>query len=339
MLDKSVPDRFSFDGVGCPGMAELSDTKNDVLFRRTLMRQGREGDSAILISSSGNSLNILDASKICRERGIGSCSFSANGRLVTEPEFIPTHSVIIPLSDQQKLEEVSLAALLVLTHQIGLQLNGKSEDIQTTVDRYIEEYLEGVDRSINARVLLAVVEDIVSAFENRRVVRVDSTVAAGVDQAQHIAHNLRWDARDCSTNIQSTLILSGLLAPDITGKTNDGADGYALAMEVLENCRPGDVQILFTTTRNECRTGRIIQAAREREISLHIFEFGENELLVPALAEFAGHLLGRLTNTRVLVGEGKVDSSKAGEWMRTHDLALLRKKDETRARLERRFAR
>jgi D-sedoheptulose 7-phosphate isomerase len=72
--------RFYFDRPGIPSMALSTDTSiitaigNDYgyekLFARQLQAQGIEGDVFIGISTSGNSPNILEALKLCKEQGI-----------------------------------------------------------------------------------------------------------------------------------------------------------------------------------------------------------------------------------------------------------------------------
>lgn len=72
--------RFYFDRPGIPSIALTTDTSiltaigNDYgyekLFARQVQAQGVEGDIFIGISTSGNSANIVEALKVCREKGI-----------------------------------------------------------------------------------------------------------------------------------------------------------------------------------------------------------------------------------------------------------------------------
>ncbi|HEY2583187.1 MAG TPA: D-sedoheptulose 7-phosphate isomerase [Mucilaginibacter sp.] len=78
--------RFYFDRPGIPSIALSTDTSiitaigNDYgyekLFARQLQAQGIEGDVFIGISTSGNSPNILEALKLCKERRIISIGFT-----------------------------------------------------------------------------------------------------------------------------------------------------------------------------------------------------------------------------------------------------------------------
>lgn len=72
--------RFYFDRPGLPSIALSTDTSiitaigNDYgyekLFSRQVQAQGNEGDVFIGISTSGNSVNIIEALKECKKKGI-----------------------------------------------------------------------------------------------------------------------------------------------------------------------------------------------------------------------------------------------------------------------------
>lgn len=72
--------KFSFDRPGLPSIALTTDTSimtaigNDYgfdrLFARQIEAQGIKGDVFVGISTSGNSSNIVEAMKVCREMGI-----------------------------------------------------------------------------------------------------------------------------------------------------------------------------------------------------------------------------------------------------------------------------
>jgi D-sedoheptulose 7-phosphate isomerase len=72
--------RFYFDRPGLPSLALTTDTSiltaigndygYDKLFARQVQAQGNEGDVFIGISTSGNSVNVVEALKVCKESGI-----------------------------------------------------------------------------------------------------------------------------------------------------------------------------------------------------------------------------------------------------------------------------
>ena len=78
--------RFYFDRPGIPSIALTTDTSiltaigNDYgyekLFARQVAAQGLEGDVFIGISTSGNSQNIVEALKVCRQKKIKTIGFT-----------------------------------------------------------------------------------------------------------------------------------------------------------------------------------------------------------------------------------------------------------------------
>ncbi|MEE3694147.1 D-sedoheptulose 7-phosphate isomerase [Campylobacter sp. CLAX-22107-21] len=72
--------RFYFDRPGIPSIAITTDTSiltaigndygYDKLFSRQVEAQGVKGDIFIGISTSGNSANVIEALKVCKEKGI-----------------------------------------------------------------------------------------------------------------------------------------------------------------------------------------------------------------------------------------------------------------------------
>ncbi|MCQ2111336.1 MAG: D-sedoheptulose 7-phosphate isomerase [Bacteroidaceae bacterium] len=81
-LAGELVNRFYFDRPGIPAHSLSTDTSvmtavgNDYgfryLFARQVQAQGREGDVFIGISTSGNSENVVEALKVCQQKGIRS---------------------------------------------------------------------------------------------------------------------------------------------------------------------------------------------------------------------------------------------------------------------------
>lgn len=98
--------RFYFDRPGLPALALTTDTSiltaigNDYgyerLFARQLQEQGNPGDVFIGISTSGNSSNLIQALKMCPEKGIQSIGLTGAGtnmktELCDRPISVPSH--------------------------------------------------------------------------------------------------------------------------------------------------------------------------------------------------------------------------------------------------------
>lgn len=81
--------RFNFDRPGLAAIALTTDTSNltaigndygyDYVFARQVEALGRSGDLLFVISTSGNSKNILRAIKAARDLGVGVVGFTGQG--------------------------------------------------------------------------------------------------------------------------------------------------------------------------------------------------------------------------------------------------------------------
>ncbi len=87
-LAGELVNQFYFARPGIPAHSLSTDTSvmtaigNDIgydyLFSRQIEAQGSKGDVFIGISTSGNSKNIIEALKVCREKGITSIGLTGN---------------------------------------------------------------------------------------------------------------------------------------------------------------------------------------------------------------------------------------------------------------------
>lgn len=339
-LEKEVGIEFKFNTFGGPTQAGIIDTPLIThIFDPILERRGRAGDIALLLSASGNSQNIEFASMLCRDKQIPTISFSANGSLIQHNSTSPDYPIVIPLTDQQKIEEVTLGSLLILARYVGRTLAGTPVSIDELREDYVEKLTCSVTETIPAAIVIRMAEDIVSAFKARRLVRIDAATGNMVATAEHMAHNLQWDARDGALEILPNLVRSGLLPCHLTGVGNDGGQWLNTAMEILENGILGDVEILLASSIDSISARGVVQAAGEKRVFTHVLCFNaKDDLASTGAAQIAAHLTGKTVNARILLEQEVLDPQKAKEWLRTHDLALLRKHEETSRRLGKTFS-
>ena len=105
--------RFYFDRPGLSAIALTTDTSiltaigNDYGFDRIFSRQiesiGENGDVLVAISTSGNSPNILNALKICKQKGITTLGLTG-GTGGAMKEFCD-HIVIVPSNETPVIQE------------------------------------------------------------------------------------------------------------------------------------------------------------------------------------------------------------------------------------------
>ncbi|MBS4276158.1 D-sedoheptulose 7-phosphate isomerase [Campylobacter vulpis] len=125
--------RFYFDRPGIPSLALTTDTSiltaigNDYgyekLFSRQLEAQGVSGDVFIGISTSGNSKNILEALKVCRQKGILSVGLTgASGGVMNE---LCDYCIKVPSSCTPRIQEAHLVIEHILCAIVEEELFGK----------------------------------------------------------------------------------------------------------------------------------------------------------------------------------------------------------------------
>lgn len=125
--------RFYFDRPGIASIALTTDTSiitaigNDYgyekLFSRQVEAQGVSGDVFIGISTSGNSKNILEALKVCKQKGILSVGFTgASGGAMNE---LCDYCIKVPSSCTPRIQEAHLVIEHILCAIVEEELFGK----------------------------------------------------------------------------------------------------------------------------------------------------------------------------------------------------------------------
>ncbi|AFV05142.1 D-sedoheptulose 7-phosphate isomerase [Dehalobacter sp. CF] len=124
--------RFYFDRPGIPSIALTTDTSiltaigNDYSFAKIFSRQiqaiGNCGDMFIGITTSGNSVNILEAFKTCKEKGI--ITVCLTGNKITDVGFCD-YCIKIPSSETPRIQESHILIGHIICSIVEEQLFGK----------------------------------------------------------------------------------------------------------------------------------------------------------------------------------------------------------------------
>ncbi|MCL9819795.1 D-sedoheptulose-7-phosphate isomerase [Helicobacter colisuis] len=125
--------RFYFDRPGIPSIALTTDTSiltaigNDYgyekLFSRQVQAQGVEGDIFIGISTSGNSANIIEALKICKEKGILSVGLTGeSGGAMNE---LCDYCIKVPSNKTPRIQESHILIGHIICAIVEEELFGK----------------------------------------------------------------------------------------------------------------------------------------------------------------------------------------------------------------------
>ena len=121
--------RFEFDRPGLPSLSLATDTSMitaigndygyDMLFRRQLEAQGREGDMFVGITTSGRSKNVLAAFDACKPMGIVSVALCGQGG---ELESLVDHVLRVPSSHTPRIQECHIVLGHMMCAQVELDM-------------------------------------------------------------------------------------------------------------------------------------------------------------------------------------------------------------------------
>ena len=105
--------RYGFDRPSIPSLALTTDTSNltaigndygyDKVFSRQLEGMGQEGDLFIGISTSGNSLNIVNAFKSAKDKGVATVALV--GKDGGEMAKLADYAIVIPSDSTPRIQE------------------------------------------------------------------------------------------------------------------------------------------------------------------------------------------------------------------------------------------
>ena len=105
--------RYGFDRPSLPSLALTTDTSNltaigndygyDKVFSRQLEGMGQEGDIFIGISTSGNSVNIINAFESAKEKGI--MTVALTGRDGGKMAQMADIAIVVPSNDTPRIQE------------------------------------------------------------------------------------------------------------------------------------------------------------------------------------------------------------------------------------------
>ncbi len=103
---------------------EVSSSLNDIgphaIFRRQLIAYGRPGDAALALSTSGSSVNIVEALAEARRRGLRTIAFVGYDGGLIASERLADHVVVTPSEHIPRIQEAQATAYHVLRELVEL---------------------------------------------------------------------------------------------------------------------------------------------------------------------------------------------------------------------------
>ena len=124
--------RYGFDRPSIPALALTTDTSNltaigndygyDKVFSRQLEGMGQEGDLFIGISTSGNSINLVNAFDVAKKKGITTVALvGRDGGMMGK---MADYSIIIPSNETPRIQESHILVAHILCDIIEKELFG-----------------------------------------------------------------------------------------------------------------------------------------------------------------------------------------------------------------------
>lgn len=125
--------RYGFDRPSIPSLALTTDTSNltaigndygyDQIFSRQLAGMGQKGDIFIGISTSGNSLNLIKAFEVAKEKGIYSVALVGKdgGQMAKDADI----AIIVPSNSTPRIQEAHILIGHILCDIIEKEIFGE----------------------------------------------------------------------------------------------------------------------------------------------------------------------------------------------------------------------
>lgn len=125
--------RFEFDRPGLPALALTTDTSIltavgndygfDQLFKRQLQANGCQGDVFIGISTSGNSGNVIEALKVCKDKGITAVGMT--GMAGGEMDAFCDYCIKVPSKSTPRIQESHILIGHIICSYVESAMFGK----------------------------------------------------------------------------------------------------------------------------------------------------------------------------------------------------------------------
>ncbi len=292
----------------------------DQIFRQLLCQeQAGAKDLVLLISGSGNSTNVLVAAAYCRKHGIPVAGLAAfHGGQLCEPDTVDL-AVAVDIDDQQIGEDVVQSLLQITAWHAAAHLRGNATGFEQLKQQYLDLLNTGYDQ-LDAELLTTIGTTISDAYLHGRRVYVLAPEGGSVSlSAEHVAHNLNWDAVYEVQTPPSRYLTSTPSGCDFSGIGNDRFLEGVVSCQQLSVAAPLDVLVVFAVNSHEPAVQQTIAYARKQRMRIFCLAgrhspHAEDQItfnidhhsVVADLCQTAGHMLGRIVRLTLKMHEDGV---------------------------------
>lgn len=250
---------------------------------------------------------------------------------------------VVRVHDQQLSEDI----IQILLHTSAELTYRRCLDLPYAGGQVLKEYAERIAaslREIRPEFLERVSRAVCEAFLAERDVFLLVPEGAPISfSAEHIAHNLNWDAVYQVPRPPRRRLHATPTSCDYTGVGNDRTAAGVVSRQQLDRARPGDVLILFARSLAADEVRITAEHARSAGVSLYAvtgdradhedadtlgFDCDDPEVLADCGQSF-GHMLGRIVRLRLLRAiDPEGDVGDPADYLIGNDLAQRRLIDE-----------
>jgi len=333
--------------------AAISNRKDyDNALAEFLKRNYDKKSLVFLISASGNSKNIILAAKTAKRLGLKTVSFTgfSGGKL----KALTDYSINSEIDDQQPAEDNNQIILHLILLLTKLKLENKKSRFKSIMDKYLEDLSKNL-KKINPSFINTLSNKIVDDYIKNKKVFIYAPEGGSLSiSADHIAHNLQWDAISKVYNPPDVQINAALLSQQYTGIANDRKGYYVYGLQIRISANEGNLLLIFARNCSSKAVKYTILDALEKKLEVFIitnrgqaFKFKKaqimeldisNEMLFSDIIQIIGHIIGRIVRAKLLIINKQLKGNPLA-FLIEEDLAQLRIKGDANTLLDRRYKR
>lgn len=300
----------------------------------------RTNDRIVLISGSGESENLIEVANLAAKKNISLMALVGARGSTLEKIIGPNDLLSVGLDDQQISEDViQFFACIASRGKIG------SAELQ----RLVMDQAQHIS-SIPSKIVNQISTSISTAFLSKKRVRI---IGVGCPLlaacAEHIAHNLNWDAfYELGVN-PDVQILSSPTACDYSGISNDRRKQYLKHFSKTYELSDKEVSLVFSRDNPSQSLAELFErenpaspvhivykendAGDSFDLPMNYYPVSASELSFPHLVQSLGHILGRVLRFSLLQATSEdhqviPQSKSVSEFLIEGDLAQRRLIDE-----------
>ena len=266
----------------------------------------------------GSPLDNIDP-KLAKKMGIKTVSLTGfqGGKL----RKITDYQIHTPIFDQQPAEDINQIILHILVLRLlicmtKLKIKQKEKLFEKVKRKYlgdIAKNLSLVKPDFMSRLLGEITE---RYLDGKKIFLYAPEGGSASISANHVTHNLQWDAISEVKNPPTVHVSGSLLPQQYSGVANDRRGFYVHGTQIRIAGEKGDLLILFAKSLESKPVKHAILEALEKKMGIYVFTTkhkkirfkkinvleldSADDMVFGDISQIIGHILGRLIRTNLL---------------------------------------